>query len=76
MGNLKCLKCGNFFIEQHAVNCPNDFPSPATYKSLTQSDMDHGCGLVESWSNCVSRCRNGSFSGNGAYSRLAIGVVS
>ena len=41
------LKCRRFFIEHRAVNCPNDFPSPNTYKSLTQSDVNHakcGCG--------------------------------
>ena len=44
--NEGCLKCRCFFVEYPAVNCPNDFPNPATYKSLTQSDADcvkHGC---------------------------------
>ena len=46
--NEGCLKCQHFFFVEHrAVNCPNDFPSPNTYKSLTQSDVNHakhGCG--------------------------------
>ena len=39
--NKSCLRCRCFFIKYHTANCPNDFPSPATYKSLTQSDTDH-----------------------------------
>ena len=45
--NEGSLKCRCFFIEHHAVNFPNDFPSPATYESLTQSEVDHikcSCG--------------------------------
>ena len=43
--NEGCLKCRCFFVEHRATNCPNDLPSPTTYKSLTQSDVDHiKCG--------------------------------
>ena len=45
--NEGCLKCRRFFIEHRTANCPNDFPNPAMYKSLTQSDADRvkrSCG--------------------------------
>jgi hypothetical protein len=45
--NKGCLKCRRFFVEHRTVNCPKDFPNPATYKYLTQSDADRvkcGCG--------------------------------
>jgi hypothetical protein len=28
-------------MDHRAANCPNDFPNPATYRSLMQSDVDH-----------------------------------
>ena len=28
-------------MDHRAVNCPNDFPNPATYRSITQADIDH-----------------------------------
>jgi hypothetical protein len=39
--NEGCIKCCHVFIDHHAVNCPNDFPNPTAYKSLTQSDVNH-----------------------------------
>jgi hypothetical protein len=38
--NNGCLKCRKFFVEHRAVNCPNNFPNPATYRSITQADVD------------------------------------
>ena len=36
-----CLKCRKFVVNHCAVNCPNDFPNPVTYRSITQADIDH-----------------------------------
>jgi hypothetical protein len=38
--NKGCVKCRNFFQDCCAANCPNDFPNPATYKTLMQTDVD------------------------------------
>jgi len=38
--NEGCVKCRRFFVDHRAVNCLNDFPNPAAYKSLTQNDVD------------------------------------
>jgi hypothetical protein len=34
--NKGCVKGHNFFENHHAANCPNNFPNPTTYKTLTQ----------------------------------------
>jgi len=39
--NKGCVKCCHFFVNHHAAECPNDFPNPATYKTLVQADVDH-----------------------------------
>ncbi|KIM71555.1 hypothetical protein PILCRDRAFT_45453, partial [Piloderma croceum F 1598] len=39
--NKGCVKCHNFFENYRAANCPNNFPNPATYKTLMQADVDH-----------------------------------
>ena len=36
-----CVKCQNFFENHRAADRPNDFPNPATYRTLTQADVDH-----------------------------------
>jgi hypothetical protein len=38
--NNRCLKCRKFWVDHRAVNCPNNFPNPATYRSITQADVD------------------------------------
>jgi len=38
--NEGCVKCRKFFQDHRAVDCPNDFPNPTTYKTLTQTDVD------------------------------------
>ena len=44
--NEGCVKCRHFFVKHRAANCPNDFPNPVTYRSLTQNDA-----------NCTKRTR-------------------
>ena len=39
--NDGCLKCRRVFVSHWAATCPNNFPSPINYKTLTQSDVDH-----------------------------------
>jgi hypothetical protein len=39
--NDGCLKCRCVFVNHHAANCPNNFPSPVNYWTLTQADVDH-----------------------------------
>ena len=38
--NDGCLKCRRFFVDHRASNCPNNFPSPVNYRTLTQTDVD------------------------------------
>jgi hypothetical protein len=38
--NEGCLKCRRFFVDHRAANCPNNFPSPTNYKTLTQTKVD------------------------------------
>ena len=38
--NDGCLKCQRVFVSHRAATCPNNFPSPINYKTLTQSDVD------------------------------------
>jgi len=46
--NDGCVKCRNFFQEHRAADCPNDFPNPATYKTLMQTNIDHArCGRTK-----------------------------
>jgi hypothetical protein len=40
MSNEGCLICRKFFAGHRSTNCPNDFPSVANYRSLTQVDVD------------------------------------
>jgi hypothetical protein len=40
MSNEGCLKCCKFFAGHRSTNCPNNFPSVANYRSLTQADVD------------------------------------
>jgi hypothetical protein len=47
--NERCVKCRRFFVDHRAVNCPNDFPNPVGYKTLSQNDVDrikHSRGKV------------------------------
>ena len=39
--NDGCLKCHCLFVNHCAANCPNNFPSPVNYRTLTQADVDH-----------------------------------
>jgi hypothetical protein len=34
--NNGCLKCHHVYIDHHSTNCPNNFPNPSIYKTLTQ----------------------------------------
>ena len=46
--NDSCLKCHHFFVDHHATNCPNNFPSPINYHTLTQVDVDWvKCGCTK-----------------------------
>jgi hypothetical protein len=38
--NEGCLKCRKFCVDHRTVNCPNDFPNPTAYKTLTQANVD------------------------------------
>ena len=38
--NEGCLKCRRVYVTHCSTNCPNDFPQPGTYKTLTQSFVD------------------------------------
>ena len=38
--NEGCVKCHNFCENHRVANCPNNFPNLATYKTLTQADVD------------------------------------
>ena len=38
--NEGCMKCCHFFVEHHTGTCPNDFPNPLMYRSLTQNDAN------------------------------------
>ena len=38
--NEGCLKCRRIFVDHHSTNCPNNFPNPSTYKTLTQNFVD------------------------------------
>jgi hypothetical protein len=38
--NEGCLKCRRFFAGHRSSNCNNDFPDPATYRTLMQADVD------------------------------------
>jgi Aspartyl protease len=38
--NSSCLKCRRFFQSHVSTTCPNDFPNPATYHTLTQANVD------------------------------------
>jgi hypothetical protein len=38
--NEGCVKCRRVYVTHHSTNCPNDFPQPSTYKTLTQSFVD------------------------------------
>jgi hypothetical protein len=38
--NNGCTKCRNFFVGHRALDCPNDWPNAATYRTLTQADVD------------------------------------
>jgi hypothetical protein len=41
--NDGCLKCRKFFVKHKAADCPNDFPNPATYKTLMTDDVTIAC---------------------------------
>jgi hypothetical protein len=32
-----CFKCRQLYVDHRGANCPNDFPQPGTYKTLTTS---------------------------------------
>lgn len=32
-----CTKCRRFYVNHRARDCPNDFPAPSSYKTLTES---------------------------------------
>lgn len=38
--NEGCLKCRRVYVAHRSSNCPNDFPDPSAYKTLTQSFVD------------------------------------
>src|SRR6202167_1497175 len=38
--NEGCVKCRKFVVDHRAANCPNNFPNPTGYKTLTQADVD------------------------------------
>lgn len=38
--NEGCLKCRRVFVPHHSQQCPNDFPNPTSYKTLTQAFID------------------------------------
>jgi hypothetical protein len=38
--NQGCLKCRKLLVDHHMANCPNGFPDPITYHTLTQKDVD------------------------------------
>jgi hypothetical protein len=38
--NEGCLKCRRVFVDHRSTNCPNNFPNPSTYKTLTQNFVD------------------------------------
>jgi hypothetical protein len=38
--NKGCLKCRHFFVKHCATDCPNDFPTPTSYKTLMSEDVN------------------------------------
>jgi hypothetical protein len=38
--NEGCLKCRHFYMIHRSAECPNDFPTGANYRELTQADTD------------------------------------
>jgi hypothetical protein len=38
--NQGCLKCRRVFVEHKMADCPNGFPDPTKYKTLTQAHVD------------------------------------
>ena len=45
--NEGCIKCHCVIVDHCVANCPNNFPNPATYRSLTQNNVDRAkpaCG--------------------------------
>jgi hypothetical protein len=38
--NEGCLKCRRVYVDHRLLNCPNNFPNLAMYKTLTQSFVD------------------------------------
>jgi hypothetical protein len=38
--NKGCLKCRHLFVDHVMANCPNNFPDPLKYKTITQAMVD------------------------------------
>jgi len=58
--NEGCLKCRRFFAKHRATNCPNDFLSPGTYKTLTTEDVNAACHKMSSTVAMVTESTRGS----------------
>jgi len=45
--NEGCLKCHRVFISHCLKKCPNDFPEPMKYKTLTQGFVENDQAVLE-----------------------------
>jgi hypothetical protein len=58
--NEGCLKCCRFFVNHKSATCPNNWPTAAGYRTLTQVDVDraHGAGRGKSVVTAVNANEN------------------